>query len=390
MTKIDKFGINLSMIQRKLRGTIVNNLKPGFINLIYGARRVGKTVLLEQIKQKLNENKILSLNGDTQETRDLLSTTSEVKLSEIVKNYPIIFIDEAQRIKDISLALKIIIDKFPKKKIFVTGSSSLSLSKGARETLTGRVKVFKLFPLSFEEITSGQKGFQKDYFLENLLIYGGYPYLLNLGNPEEKQEYLKTIVEDYLFRDVLLLENIINPDLLPKLATLLAFQIGQEVSLNELSRNLGIEVSTVSRYLTLLEQSFIIFPLSAFSNNQRKEITKSKKYYFYDLGIRNSLVKQFSPLNLRPDTGHLWENFLAIERIKKQHYSFSQADYYFWRNYDNAEIDFIEKTAQTLQAFEFKWKKSKYSTPKAFLDNYKTKAKLISKENYKDFLLEKL
>lgn len=376
----------LSMIQRQLVKTITSSFKPGFINVIYGARRVGKTVLLEQIREKLPKDKILSLNGDTQETRDLLSTTSEIRLSEIIKNYPAVFIDEAQRIKNISLALKILIDKFPEKKIFVTGSSSLSLARGARETLTGRTKVFRLYPLSLAEITTGIESYQKDYFLETTLIYGGYPYLQSLGSPEEKQEYLRTIVEDYLFRDVLLLERIVNPDLLPKLATLLAFQIGQEVSLNELSRSLGIEVATVSRYLTLLEQSFVIFPIGAFSGNLRKEISKSKKYYFYDLGIRNALTKQFSPLDLRPDVGQLWENFLVAERIKKQHYSSVPANYYFWRNYSQAEVDWIEKTDKALKAFEFKWRKSKFSTPKTFLENYKTKARLVSRENYREFI----
>lgn len=374
------------MIHRQITNTIINSLKPGFINIIYGARRVGKTVLLEQIKQGLTEEKILFLNGDMQETRDLLSTTSEVKLTEIVKNYPVIFIDEAQRIKDISLSLKIIIDKFPEKKIFVTGSSSLKLAKGTRETLTGRTKIFKLYPLSFAEITAEAETHQKDYFLENTLIYGGYPYLQNLGNSEEKQNYLKNIVEDYLFRDVVLLERIHNPDLLPKLATLLAFQIGQEVSLNELSLTLSIEVATISRYLNLLEQSFIIFHIGAFSNNLRKEIAKSKKYYFYDLGIRNALIGQFSSLNLRPDIGQLWENFLAVERMKKQHYSLFPVNYYFWRNYSRAEIDWIEKSNDSLQAFEFKWKSGRFSTPKAFFEGYKTKAELISKDNYQEFI----
>lgn len=375
------------MVYRQITENIIKNLSPGFINIIYGARRVGKTVLLDQIKQKLEGEKIISFNGDTQETRDLLSTSSEGKLSEAVENYPVIFIDEAQRITNISLALKIIIDKYPEKKIFVTGSSSLELAKGARETLTGRTKVYKLYPLSFAEMTVDLDTYKKDALLENALIYGGYPYLLNLGSLDEKQNYLKTILEDYLFRDVLLLENIASPDSLIKLATLLAFQVGQEVSLRELSVNLGIGIGTVARYISLLEQSFIIFTVNAFSRNLRKEISKTKKYYFYDLGIRNALTRQFSPIVVRSDLGQIWENFLILERTKKYHYSSVIFNGYFWRNYDQAEIDWIEEKAGELKAFEFKWQKKKYSTPKNFSKAYGIKAELISRDNYLDFIL---
>lgn len=373
------------MINRLLTQTVLNHLSSGFISLIYGPRRVGKTVLLEQIRGALDE-KSITFNGDTEEGRTALSSLSEVKLSEMVKNHAVIFVDEAQRIKNIALSLKIIIDKFPGKKIFVTGSSSLELSRGATETLTGRVKIYKLFPLSFIEKTIDLEVHQKPFALSDFLLYGGYPYLLQLDAPAKKQEYLKNIIESYLFKDVLLLERLENPENLTKLATLLAFQIGAEVSLNELSRTLLVDVKTVARYLNLLKQSFIIFELGSFSNNLRQEISKSKKYYFHDLGIRNALINQFSGLELRNDLGALWENFLCLERLKKHEYARQSVSTFFWRNYQNAEIDWIEKTEQEISAFEFKWNKQTAKWPKQFVENYPGQKKVISKENFLEFI----
>ena len=375
------------MIQRDLVKTIKKSIKPGFISIIYGPRRVGKTVLLQQLISQFTKEKNIVFNGDTQETRDLLSSTSETVLTNTVKNADIVVIDEAQRIENIALSLKILIDKFPEKKIFVTGSSSIDIAKGIKETLTGRTNKFRLYPLSTKEITSQIQKFQKSYLLEEQLIYGGYPYLQSLNTSTEKQEYLKSITEDYLFRDILLLKEIERPDNLRKLTTLLAFQIGSEVSLNELANNLNIDVKTVQRYISLLKQGFIIFEHSAYSTNLRSEVSKTKKYYFWDLGIRNAVTEQFLPLNSRTDVGSLWENFLAVERLKKQEYSQTPTTSYFGRSYDQAEIAWIEINQENIQAYEFKWKNKKARTPKAFKEAYKTEVHEISKNNYLDFIL---
>ena len=375
------------MIKRTILENIIKNVSPGFINIIYGSRRVGKTVLLQQISDYYKEDNVLFLNGDTEEAQMALERTSEVRLSRLVEGKKLILIDEAQRIPNVSLSLKIIIDKFPDLKIFVTGSSSLSLARGAKENLVGRNKSYRLFPLSFKEKTGDLENYQKDALLSESLIFGAYPYLLKLGTKDEKIDYLKGIASDYLFKDVMMLERIDYADAFKKLASLLAFQIGQPVSINELARNLGVDYKTVGRYLDLLEKSFVIFGVSSFSNNLRKEVVKSKKYYFYDLGIRNTLVGQFSDFEVRDDAGALWENFLFLERIKKNEYNGQNYNYYFWRGYQGKEIDFIEEKNEKLFAYEFKLNKKRFFTPKLFKDNYNLEADVVNRENYQDFIL---
>lgn len=377
------------MIQRQLEKTILSSIKPGFINVIYGPRRVGKTVLLESLVKNYQKDRVVFLNGDTSETREILGSTSEITLSELVKNKDVVVIDEAQRVLNIGLALKILVDKFPNKIFFVSGSSSLSLARGVKESLTGRTFKYKLYPLSTYELTRELPLFQKKSILESQLIFGGYPYLERISDRDEKRLYLKSIIEDYLFSDIKALKEILSEDIVKKLATLLAFQIGSIVSLNELSKSLGIDVKTVARYISLLKQGFVIFELGSFSNNPRKELTKSKKYYFWDLGIRNALTDQFLPIDTRTDTGALWENFLAIERVKKNEYAKVQKEYYFWRSYEKAEIDWLEIREGKISAFEFKWKSSKDRTPKAFRDAYKQDLKVVSKDNYLEFILSK-
>lgn len=361
-------------------------MRPGFVAVVGGPRRVGKTVLLTQLVQEWNEKDPLIINGDTQEGRFVLGTPSIVKLTQLVGNRNLIFVDEAQRIPNIGLSLKIIIDAFPTKKIVVTGSVALSAIRGFRDTLVGRQQFFPLYPLSTRELTQGEEEYKKASFLDDQLVYGGYPYVWSLSAPAEKKDYLQTLVSDYLFRDVLYLGRVGEPDMLQKLATLVAFQIGSEVSFNELSNHLGIDVKTVWRYLTFLEESFIVFHLGVYSRNLRREVTGKKKWYFYDLGIRNALTGQFLPLGVRPDSGSLWENFLVIERIKKNDYARSLVNRFFWRNYLGAEVDFIEKEGEILSAFEFKWGKGMARTPKAFRDNYQTRVALVNRENYLDFV----
>lgn len=347
---------------------------------------MGKTVLLTQLTQSIPRPNIIWFNGDTQETREALSKTSELALSKLVEPTQYIVIDEAQRIPNIGLSLKILIDNFPKKIFYATGSS-LMLSRGIQEPLTGRTLKYRLFPLSTRELTRNLSKHQKISLLEEQLRFGGYPYLPQLKRTKEKQDYLKSLIQDYLFKDVLELKDIASPENLKKLSILLAFQIGAEVSLNELANNLGIDVKTVRRYLSLLKQSFVIFELGAFSKNLRKEIVKSKKYFFWDLGIRNALIDQFLPLDTRTDVGQLWENFLVVERLKKHEYQRRNLQYYFWRTYEQAEIDWVEIESNKISAYKFKWQKTKSYTPKAFREAYKVKTKTISRENYLEFLL---
>lgn len=374
------------MITRQLEEVIKNNQKDGFINIIYGSRRVGKTVLINSLTSNFKDSDVLFLNGDHKEARETLSDTSEISLSKLVEKYNVIVMDEAQRITNIGLSLKILIDKYPKKIFYVSGSSSLSLARGVKESLTGRYQKYKLYPLSTIELTDTLPEFKKSSILHNQLIYGGYPYLLQLTNNEDKKNYLKSLIDDYLFNDIKSLKEIISEDIIKKLATLLAFQVGSIVSLNELSRNLGIDVKTVSRYISLLKQSFVIFELGSFSTNPRKELIKSKKYYFYDNGIRNALTDQFLPLDSRKDIGALWENFLAIERTKQNEYKNKGNNHFFWRSYEKAEIDWIEIKDDTINSFEFKWNKEKNHTPKSFMEKYKSSVKTINKNNYLEFV----
>lgn len=375
------------MIKRTIFDLIIKNQKPGFINIIYGPRRVGKTVLLNQIKDYYKTETAIFFNGDNNETVEALSKNSDLKLTELIKNYLVIFIDEAQRIPNIGLSLKIIIDKFPNKKIFVTGSSSLDLVKGVQESLTGRNLTYRLFPFSFLERASGVEEYKMDSLLDELLIFGSYPDVKELSEVTAKQTYLENIIEDYLFKDVMFLERIDRPDIFKKLTILLAWQIGQPVSLSELSKNLLTDVKTVSRYLSLLEKSFVIFSVNSYSKNLRKELAKSKKYYFYDLGIRNALINQFFPLGSRVDVGSLWENFIFVERCKKNEYAGRFCEYFFWRNYQAAEVDLIEADGFSLKSWEIKWGSKKYKTPKSFYDLYNLEADLVNRENYKKFIV---
>ena len=376
------------MITRLLSTIIPREHHDGFITVIYGPRRVGQMVLFNQLLLSLKPAKQLILNGDTQESRDQLSHTSEVRLTSLVADYDIVAIDEAQRIPNVGLALKIIIDKFPHKRVIVTGSSSLEPSSGIQETLTGRTITYTLFPLSTAEISPGLDSYKIPYLLPDQLLYGGYPYIQSLPTAKAKQAYLYSLTEDYLLRDLFDLSRVDSPDVVKKLATLLAFQAGSEVSLNELGQQLAVSVKTISRYLHLLEKSFVIFAIGAFSSNLRGEVARSKKYYFYDLGIRNALINQFQPLDVRTDIGALWENFLAVERLKRHHYSRTTVSTYFWRDYSDAKLDWLEKDIAGMAAFEFKWHpKKSYSTPKSFKDAYHLEAQVITRDNYLDFII---
>jgi len=362
-------------------------LRKGKVNLIYGSRRTGKSSLVEKLLAS-KDSKIFQGSGDDLQLRLILSSEDQERIISSFKNYDIIFIDEAQRIKNIGWGLKILIDNLQDKLIIATGSSSFQLSSNVGEPLTGRSNRSHLYPISIlelEKLIGGMKIIQN---LENYLIYGTYPEVLVSDNKDDKREYLLELMNSYLLKDILELEKIKNSDQIFLLLKLLAFQIGNDVSFNELSNSLEISKHTVKRYIDLLEKSFIIKSLSAYSNNQRNEIRKAKRYYFYDNGIRNAIINNFSLPENRNDIGMLWENFMVMERIKRQHYLRDYKNFYFWRTYDKKEVDFVEESDGKLAGFEFKWNPKKDKVKPYFTDAYKKSTlKVIHRENFLEFVV---
>lgn len=362
-------------------------LKPGKVLVLYGPRRVGKTELTKKMLKGFN-GRIYTGTGDNQEIRDLFEAQKLSQLKTAFGNYDLIFIDEAQRIPEVGFSLKLLIDHFPDLIIIVTGSSSFDLSNKIGEPLTGRNTVRTLFPISVLELYNQFGGMHALHMLEELLIFGAYPEVLNADSANDKKEYLFAIRDSYLYKDILELENVRNPSKLTDLLKLLAFQIGQEVSLNELSRNLGIAKQSVERYLDLLEKTFIIKKVGGFSRNLRKEVVKTARYYFWDIGVRNAIINNFNLLTQRNDIGMLWENFLFMERFKTKAYKRIFSNDYFWRTYDKQEIDLIEDREGRLFAYEFKWQPKNSKAPKAWADAYPdSKFQIISKENFLEFLI---
>ena len=362
-------------------------LKPNKALIIYGPRQSGKTTLLNEFLKNTGLKYKLD-SGDNIKTQEILSSEDFEKITAYVSDYELIAIDEAQKVPKIGHGLKIIVDQIPNIKIIATGSSSFELSGQVGEPLTGRKKTLTLFPVS-------QIEFKKKYNIHELkekmlswLTFGSYPRVETAESKKEKTIILEEIANSYLFKDILELEKIKSPKFLIDLLRLLAFQIGSEVSLSELAAKLGIDYKTVGRYLDLLAKTFVIFNIRGFSRNLRKEITKKSKYYFYDLGIRNAVINNFNELNLRDDEGKLWENFLASERIKTQSYKEIFSNNYFWRTWDQEEIDWIEEREGKIFAFEFKFSLNKKTKNiKSFLKNYpNAEIKTITPENYLEFL----
>jgi len=362
-------------------------LKKGKISVLYGPRRVGKTELLKKIISDFS-GEIYNGTGDNLELREVLSTQVLSNLTTRFGKYDLIFIDEAQRIPEVGFGLKLLVDYFPEKIIVVSGSSSFDLSNKIGEPLTGRSITRILFPLSIYELYSQLGGMTIMEQLENLLIYGSYPEVLKAETLEDKMEYLYSLRDSYLYKDILELENIRNSLKLTELLKLLSFQIGSVVSLTELGNNLGIANQSVERYLDLLEKAFIIKRVGGFSRNLRKEVVKSSRYYFWDIGVRNALINNFNPLNQRNDVGMLWENFVFMERLKTKHYKRIFSNDYFWRTYDQQEIDLIEERDGKLFAYEFKYAPRKVNAPKAWEQAYpESEFRIISKENFLDILI---
>lgn len=362
-------------------------LSPQKVIVIYGPRRVGKTTLIDHfIKTKVNEQYLL-INADDLTVQEALSSQKIEILKQLVGDVKLLIIDEAQRIPNIGWSLKLMVDQIPDLKIITTGSSSFSLSKQLGEPLTGRKFTLILFPLAQLEISKTENLLQTKDRLEQRLIFGSYPEIIINVDREKRIRYLKEIISSYLCKDILELEGIKNSNKILKLLQLLAFQIGKEVSYSELGNSIEMSKHTVEKYLDLLEKNFVIFKLHAFSRNPRKEISKSCRYYFYDVGIRNALINNYNSLSIRDDVGMLWENYIVVERFKKQQYLNIYANNFFWRTYTQQEVDFVEEYNGEIFGYEIKWKfKPKYP-PKTWKELYpNANYQIISKENYLNFI----
>ena len=374
------------MITRILTEKLINSLQKGKVTALYGARRTGKTTILNMIAQELQGKKILKLQGEDLDTAQLLSSSRQEILANLVKGYDYLFVDEAQSVPRIGQNLKLLVDTQPEITVLVTGSASFDLRNQIGEPLTGRSTFFTLYPFSFAELgTDYLKGIK---LIPQLLIYGTYPQVLLAENEKEKRSLLDNIKNGYLLKDILVLENLKDSLFVMNLLRLVAYQIGNEVSFNELASQLGTSSKTVKRYLEILEKTFILFRLNGFRRNLRKEITKSPRYYFWDNGIRNVVISNFKPIELRDDIGMLWENYCVSERIKKQQYQNTFSDFYFWRTYDQQEIDLLEVTDGEISAFEFKWGNKMARIPTAFKKAYPdANFETINRENFQDFLM---
>lgn len=363
-------------------------LKPNKVLIILGPRQVGKTTLLKDFLGRLEgKTKYRLDSGDDIKIQETLSSRDFSKIKDYASGFEVVAIDEAQKIKGVGEGLKIMVDQIPGIKIIATGSSSFELAGQIGEPLTGRKITLTLFPVSQIEFGLIHNNYDLKNKLEEYIIYGGYPEAAANNDVNEKKRILNEIVGSYLLKDMLELERVKGSKILLDLLRLLAFQVGNEVSLSELGSQLGLDYKTVGRYLDLFEKSFVIFNLRGFSRNLRKEITKKSKYYFFDNGVRNAVIANFNPLELRDDAGKLWENFLAIERIKKQSYKSLYANNYFWRTWDGKEVDFIEEREGRLFGYEFKWKDKQTKQPTEWLKNYPgSNFEVINKENYLEFV----
>jgi len=373
------------MIERILIRNIQNVLHKNKAIILLGARQTGKTTLLNRLF-KTSDN-ILWLNGDDADVQSLFANATSTSLRAIVGNYTTMVIDEAQRIENIGLKMKLITDQIPHIQLVATGSSAFELGNHINEPLTGRKWEFQLFPLSFAEMVAHHGLLEEKRLLRHRLLYGYYPdIVVNEGN---EQRILRLLSDSYLYKDILQWEGIQKPDKLQILLKALAFQIGSQVSYNELSKICGLDPKTVEKYVLLLEKAFVIFRLGSFARNLRNELKFSRKIYFYDNGIRNALISNFTQIDMRDDKGALWENFLVSERIKKLHYDEIWANSYFWRTKDQQEIDYIEEKNGAISAFEFKWNTKKHSKINAtFVSTYNVENKsVITPENVEDFLL---
>ena len=374
-------------IERVLSGRILDFLKiPQKAALVFGARRVGKTVLLNQILRKYGDSALL-LNGEDYDAQALLEERSAANYRRLLAGKNILAVDEAQSVPDIGRKIKLILDEISGINVIASGSSSFDLQNKAGEPLVGRSAMFILTPFSYKEIATSENVLETQQNLENRLVYGSYPELTQMESPRQKEEYLRDIVSAYLLKDILVLDGLRNSSKMRDLCRLIAFQTGSEVSCEELGKKLSMSKSTVEKYLDLLSKVFVIFRLGAFSRNLRKEVTKSGKWFFYDNGIRNAVIGNFAPIALRQDTGVLWESFLICECFKNMYNTGASRNYYFWRTYDQQEIDLVEESNDKLSAYEFKWGDKSPKIPTAFARAYPgVSYEVINPKTYLSFL----
>lgn len=360
--------------------------RPGKVAVLYGARRTGKTTLLHEFL-KGEEDPYLLVSGEDIAVQGYLSSQSVEKLTAFIGQNRLLVVDEAQKVPQIGLNLKLIVDHLPGVRIIATGSSSFDLARSIGEPLTGRKTTLKLFPLAQMEIGQTEQRHQTDANLESRLIYGSYPEVVLTPDNRAREQYLKEIVASYLYKDILELDGIRHSGKISRLLQLIAFQIGKEVSYTELASSLGMSKNTAERYLDLLEKAFVLQKLSGFSRNLRSEITKNCRYYFLDNGIRNALINNFNSLQLRNDVGELWENYLVLERLKRQEYLGQSANNYFWRTYRQQELDLVEEREGRLFGYEMKWGKAKVKPPTEWLAAYPEAAfALVNQDNYLEFV----
>lgn len=377
----------MQYIHRSIEKQIKERLFGGKVVIVYGARQVGKTTLAKKILQDFS-GKSKYLNCELLSVEQGLSGMEADKIKSFLGDYQLVVLDEAQAIPNIGMVLKIMVDTFPQMQIIATGSSSFDLLQKISEPLTGRSFTFILYPISLKEIKESKDLFFAQAKLESILRFGSYPEIIALDEMAAK-ERLNEITSNYLFKDILQFEGLKRSSVIKNLLQALALQLGQEVSYQELATKLGINRLTVLKYIDILEQSFVVFVLRSFSRNKRKEISKSIKVYFYDLGIRNSLIENYNPMAIRSDAGHLWENFCVMERKKANEDNLRFANLYFWRTYDQKEIDLIEEREGKLFAYEFKWSKdAKAKKPSDFLVAYPgSEFMIVDQGNYWKFLL---
>ena len=376
----------MNYLVRDLSENIIRKLQSNKVVIVFGARRVGKTVLVKEILDKIKEP-VLSLNGEDINVHDKLAIRSVANYKQIIGSYKLLYIDEAQKIPEIGLKLKLMIDEIEDLKIIISGSSSFDIHKDAGEPLTGRKYTFNLFALSENEYNQIENNIEKIDKVRERLIFGNYPELLHLPDREDKIDYLNEMISSYLLKDILVYENIKNSQKIFNLLRLIAFQIGGEVSLQELGKQLGISKNTVEKYLDLLSKVFILHKVEGFSRNLRKEITKNSRWYFLDNGIRNAVIANFNPIESRNDIGALWENYMISERLKYQEYKRLSSNNYFWRTYEQQEIDWVEERAGTLFGYEFKWKESKVKIPSQWENTYPDASfEVINTDNFNEWL----
>ena len=375
------------MIVRQLQKTIEQRMFAGKAIIVIGARQVGKSTLFKMVLEK-QDCKTLQLNCDEPEVKDMLNGINTAELRLLIADNRIVVIDEAQRVENIGMTLKRITDNFPDVQLLVTGSSSFELQNRLNEPLTGRKLEYHLYPISTAEIMQSQGLLGVKQTLEQRLIFGSYPDILN--HADDAKELLLNLAGSYLYKDLLSLESVRRPALLGKLLTAIALQVCSEVSYNELAQTVGTDNKTVEKYVDLLEKCYIIFRLNGFNRNLRTELKKGKKIYFYDNGIRNAILQNFAPLSLRQDTGALWENFIISERIKANQYAGRYVSSYFWRTTQQQEIDYVEESDGRFSVFEMKWNPRRANTqfPSSFLTAYDVRAKVVvTPENWMEWVM---